>query len=115
VASEFRDLVAYRKSVAFADEMYEQIARWPKFDRWSAGIQLMRAADSVGANIAEAAGRWHRPDQRRFLLMARGSLHETEHWIARAEARGLLARGSTERLAEVARTLNGLIAKWGSG
>lgn len=74
----------------------------------------MRAADSVGANIAEAAGRWHRADQRRFLLIARGSLYETEHWMARAEKRGLLEQGATERLSEVARALNGLIKKWGS-
>jgi four helix bundle protein len=115
MGSAFRDLVAYRKSVALADEMHELIARWPAFDRWSSGIQLMRAADSVGANIAEATGRWHRPDQKRFLLIARGSLYETEHWIARAEVRGLLDPGSTERLGEAARALNGLIKKWGAG
>jgi four helix bundle protein len=94
--------------------MYELIARWPSFDRWSSGVQLMRAADSVGANIAEAAGRWHRQDQRRFLLIARGSLYETEHWMVRAETRGLLEQGAAECLSEAARALNGLIRKWGS-
>jgi len=107
--------VAYRKSAAFADELYVVISRWPSFDRWSIGIQLVRAADSIGANIAEGAGRWHRDDQRRFLRIARGSLYETEHWIARAEARGLVEDGWSERLNEPARALNGLIRKWGAG
>jgi len=115
VASDFRQLVAYRLSAAFANEMYERIARWPSFDRWSTGIQLIRAADSIGANIAEGAGRWHRDDQKRFLRIARGSLLETEHWVATAETRGLLEVGTAERLTEVARALNGLIRKWGSG
>jgi four helix bundle protein len=111
VASEFRDLIAYQRAVAIADELYAVVARWESFNRWSIGVQLVRAADSVGANIAEAAGRWHRADERRLLLIARGSLYETEHWMARAEARGLLPERSSERLSEVARALNGLIRK----
>jgi four helix bundle protein len=77
----------------------------------SIGDQLTRAADSIGANIAEACGRWHRTDERRFLRMARGSLYETEHWMERAEARGLLPPGSIDQLTEIAKTLNGLINK----
>ena len=52
-------------------------------------------------------------DQRRILYIARGSLVETEYWMIRAEKRRLLERGSTERLNEIARTLNGLIKKHG--
>jgi len=74
-------------------------------------MQLLRAADSIGANIAESAGRWHTPDRRRLLFVARGSLYETEHWILRAEKRGLLADGYAERLDELARALNGLIRR----
>jgi four helix bundle protein len=73
----------------------------------------MRAVDSIGANIAEASGRWYRSDQRRILYIARGSLVETEYWMIRAEKRGLLEEGSTEQLTEIARTLNGLIKKHG--
>jgi four helix bundle protein len=109
VRSEFRDLVAYDLVRALANELHQAIAAWPKFDRWSVGIQLIDAVDSVGANIAEAAGRLHAPDRRRILLIARGSLYETEHWLLTAEERGLLAAGSTDRLDEIARTLAGLI------
>ena len=74
-------------------------------------MQLVRAADSVHANIAEAAGRWTKSDKRNFLMIARGSLYETENWITRARARGLLTDDYDEQLAEIARTLNGLIKR----
>ena len=48
------------------------------------------------------------------LIIARGSLHETEHWLVRAEARGPLPRGISKRVDEVARALNGLIKSPGA-
>jgi len=107
--SKFHDLAVYRLAVSLADDMHRAAARWPAFERSSLGLQLVRAADSVGANIAEASGRWHLADKRRVLFIARGSLYETEHWIARAEQRGLLIPGTRARAEEVARALNGLI------
>jgi four helix bundle protein len=111
MATTFKDLDAYRRATALADELHELVTLWPKVDLWSTGIQLLRAVDSVGANIAEATGRWHPPDRRRFLYIARGSLAETEHWLLRAEERGLLPRGWSDRLSEVRRPLNGLIKR----
>jgi four helix bundle protein len=108
VPSDFRRLVAYRISVELANEVHREAVAWPSFERWSLGIQLVRAADSVGANIAEAMGRWSVPDRRRLLFVARGSLHEMEHWLSIADSRGL-ALPDTGRLDEVSRALNGLI------
>jgi four helix bundle protein len=109
--SEFRDLFAYRRATEIAHELHRDARNWPSFEKWTIGVQLVRAADSVGANIAEASGRWHRPDERRLLLIARGSLHELEHWITYAEERDLLDRGTVDPLADVARALNGLIKR----
>jgi four helix bundle protein len=111
VETRFRRLVAYRLAVDFADELHRAVAGWSAFDKWAVGLQLVRAADSVGANIAEASGRWTAADRRRLLLIARGSLYEAEHWLLRAEARGLLPEGSTQRLDEPARALSGLIKR----
>ena len=108
--SRFKDLVAYRLSREISDQLREAALEWSSFDQWSLGIQVVRAADSVGANLAEALGRWHAPDQRRLLYIARGSLFELEHWVDTAAARGLLLGTDYEqRIAELARTLNGLI------
>jgi four helix bundle protein len=91
--------------------MYNLVSAWDSFDRWTLGVQLVRSSDSIGANIAEACGRWHQADQRRILVIARGSLYETEHWMSQAERRGLLAAGSSERLRGIAQALSGLINK----
>jgi S23 ribosomal protein. len=51
---------------------------------------LLRAADWIGANIAEGAGRNSFQNNRRFIRIARGSLYETKHWLRRAFRRSLL-------------------------
>jgi four helix bundle protein len=107
--SSFRRLAAYQAAARLGDQVHAVVAIWQSADRWSLGMQLLRSVDSIGANIAEAAGRESRLDRRRFLIIARGSLYETEHWLARAEARGLLP--ATPSLDEVARTLSGLIKR----
>ena len=111
MASNFRSLVAYQRSRALADELREIVLRWPAFDRDSVGLQIVRSADSVSANIAEAGGRRTVKDKRHFLMIARGSLLETEHWITCAHERGLITTDYGEELAGVARPLNGLINK----
>jgi four helix bundle protein len=109
--SAFRNLVAYQAASDLADDLWERVGRWESFDRWTTGIQLVRAVDSIGANIAEALGRWHRKEQLQFLYVARASLLETEHWITTAERRHLLEEGTSSRLDEIARSLSGLINK----
>lgn len=109
----FEDLLVYRGCVSLADELNEAVAAWASFERWSVGRQGVRAADSVGANIAEACGRSSDPDRRRFLVMARGSAYELQHWIARAEARNFaLPSNARARADEIGRMLNGLLASW---
>jgi four helix bundle protein len=107
----FRELDAYRRAVALANEVFELSARWDPYARWTLGVQLIRAADSVGANIAEATGRWHPADRRRLLFIARGSLNEAEHWLLTAEERGLLPSGYSARIRDIGRPLNGLIKR----
>jgi four helix bundle protein len=107
--ASFEDLVAYQQAVALADDLREVVVGWGPVDRWTTGVQLIRSADSVGANIAEAFGRASPRDQQRFLLFARGSAYETQHWIERAFARSLLAEEAFRtRAARVGKLVNGL-------
>jgi four helix bundle protein len=93
------------------DDLTDEVEMWPAFEKWSLGVQLVRAAGSVGANIAEAQGRWTEADKRHLLLIARGSLYEVEHWTERATKRGLLERPYEARIDEVRRALTGLIKR----
>jgi four helix bundle protein len=111
VGSKFQGLRAYELAAALGDDLQRYVMRWPSWERWTLGRQLVRAADSIGANIAEASGRATDADRRHFFVVARGSLYETEHWLARAEARGLTADGTTQ-LEELAKTLAGLIRRY---
>ena len=62
------------------------------------GRQIVRAADSIGANIAEGAGRGSFKDNRRFVKIGRGSLNEVKHWLRRAYRRNLLTREQVQHL-----------------
>jgi four helix bundle protein len=106
----FRCLEVYRRASALADQLWVAVHPWPSFERWTLGQQMLRAADSVGANISEGAGRYGAPDHRRFLFIARGSACELEHWVERAQARGLgIPEDAMEEATQVSRMLNGLI------
>jgi four helix bundle protein len=111
MSSNFRGLAAYQRARALADELRLIALRWAEFDRDSVGLQLIRSADSVAANIAEAGGRHTVKDKKHFLMIARGSLMETEHWLNCARERGLITADYDEQIASVARPLNGLIDK----
>ena len=109
--SDFRKLVVYQLAAELGNELHDIAVRWPRAELWSLGIQLIKSADSIAANIAEAEGRRQPADRRRLLFIARGSLYETEHWMLQAEARGLLPNGAAAKLDEIGRALNGLLKR----
>ena len=76
--SRYKDLDAFKRAASLADDLHAAVRRWPRLDQRTLGTQLIRAADSIGANIAEASGRWTKAERRRFLLNARGARYELE-------------------------------------
>jgi four helix bundle protein len=69
---------------------WEQVEPWGKFEKDTLGKQLVRAADSISANLSEAYGRYSIPDRKRFAYIARGSLCETMNWLAKSMDRNLI-------------------------
>ena len=88
--TNFESLRVYQLSETLADEVWTIVMKWNVFARDTVGKQLVRAADSIGANIAEGTGRGTFVDNRRFVRIARGSLNETQHFLRRAYKRKLL-------------------------
>ena len=103
--TNFVNLHIYRLSERLADQIWGIVVRWDYFARNTVGIQIVKAADSVGANIAEGSGRGTEPELRRFLRVARGSLYETQHWLRRAYNRNLLTQAQIDELVPVIREL----------
>ncbi len=74
--SRHRNFLAYKLAASLADDLHDLVIDWNSFELWSVGIQLVRAADSIGANIAEGLG------AKRFRMNAASS-----SWPARRCAR----------------------------
>lgn len=96
--SNFQKLHVYALAATLVDAVWEVVSRWQSFPRDTVGKQLVRAADSIGANIAEGRARGSYQDNRRFVRIARGSLTEVQHWLRRAYTRGLLSDEDIDRL-----------------
>lgn len=94
----FENLRVYQLAEEVADLVWEIVAEWNNFDKDTVGKQIVRSADSIGANIAEGSGRYGVQDNKRFVYFARGSLNETKHWLRRAFKRKLLTDSEVGRL-----------------
>jgi len=99
--TNFENLNVYRLAENLADEIWQIALAWRQFEKDTIGKQLVRASDSIGANIAEGAGRRAFQDNRRFVRIARGSLNETQHWLRRAYKRGLLEKQQIDELKRI--------------
>lgn len=99
--SNLENLRVYRLSENLADQIWPIVLKWNIFSRDTVGKQLVKAADSIGANIAEGTGRGTFVDNRRFVRIARGSLNETQHWLRRAYKRRLLSDKEVETIKKI--------------
>ena len=107
--TNFENLRDYQMAEKLADVVWDVVAAWPILARDTVGKQLIRAAGSIGANIAEGTGRGSFPDNRRFVRVARGSLYETRHWLRRAYKRKLLTEGQIKTLKPLVENLSPML------
>ena len=94
----FEDLRVYQLAEELADATWELVQNWNNLAKDTVGKQMIRSADSIGANIAEGSGRGTYNENKRFVRISRGSLYETRHWLRRAFRRKLLTQEQIDRL-----------------
>jgi four helix bundle protein len=104
------DIRVLKNAEQIADAIYKVAVQWDEFAQDVVGKQIARAADSIGANIAESFGRFHFGEKIQFLYYARGSVFETKYWLNRAATRELMSSADSQnyvtRLTDIARQLN---------
>jgi four helix bundle protein len=94
----FERLEVYVLSERISDLIWKLVTGWNSLARDTIGKQMIRAVDSIGANLAEGSGRGTYKDNCNFVNIARGSLYETRHWLRRAFSRGLLSQQQIDAL-----------------
>ena len=108
--TSLEDVRVLKSAEQVADAIYKVASHWNDFAKDVIGKQISRAADSIGANIAESFGRYHFGEKIQFLYYARGSVFETKYWLNRASARELMSSADSQtyviRLTDIARQLN---------
>jgi len=81
---KLEELQVYRLSMEIAEKIWTIIFNWNYFDKETLGKQLIKAADSVAANLSEGFGRYFYKENRQFCYYSRGSLFETKTWLRKA-------------------------------
>ncbi len=89
--TEFENLRVYQLAEEIADLAWKVVGGWEYLAQQTVGVQFIKSADSMGANIAEGSGRGSPAEKKRFAKIARGSLFEVKHWLRRAYKRKLLS------------------------
>ena len=87
---KLEELKVYFLSMELAEKIWTIVIEWDYFSKDTVGKQLIRAADSVAANLSEGFGRYHYKENINFSYYSRGSLFETKTWIRKSFNRKLI-------------------------
>jgi four helix bundle protein len=87
---EIHELDVYRLAEDLSDLVWNAYDKWEPKVQHTIGCQIIRAADSIAANIAEGYGRYTPAGRRKFYLYARGSFEETKAWLRKAIRRKVI-------------------------
>lgn len=87
---KLEELQVYQLAIDLGESIWEIVIAWNYFEKDSIGKQLVRAADSVAANLSEGFGRFFYKENKQFCYYSRGSLFETKTWLTKAKNRKLI-------------------------
>jgi four helix bundle protein len=88
---KLEELQVYSLSMGMGEKIWKIVTEWDYFTKDTIGKQLVRAADSVAANLSEGFGRYHFKENTNFSYYSRGSLYETKTWLTKAYNRKLIS------------------------
>lgn len=99
------DIRPYSESKQLSNLIWKEVLSWPYLAQKTLGEQLIRAVDSISANIAEGFGRFHKKDKVKFYYNSRASVYESAHWTKVAGERNLISKETEEKWLGILRKL----------
>lgn len=115
---KLEELQVYQLAMEIAEKIWIVVLNWNYFEKETVGKQLIKAADSVAANLSEGFGRYFYKENRQFCYYSRGSLFESKTWLRKAFNRKLIEEKDyllfTEELEKIGIKLNNYINTIGS-
>lgn len=110
---ELKDLTSYKIAVDLSSYIWDIVSKWDWFNKKTLGSQWVEAIDSIGGNIAEGFGRFHKKDKVKFYYNARATVYESIHWKDRASERELISEKENDyistRINNLPKEINNLI------
>jgi len=95
------NLDMYKIALEIGNNAWQIVDRFPYFAKDTLGKQLVKAADSIAANISEGEGSFYSGDKIGYLYYAMASLFETITWISNASKRKLMEEESHKHLEDL--------------
>lgn len=95
---DFRKLRVWQAAREITVLVYRATANFPPTERYGLAAQMRSAVTSIGANIAESAGRGTRADTNRCFQIAFASACELLNHLITALALGYLTTGQFDEL-----------------
>lgn len=93
-----------------AETIYEETYTFPKYEMYSLGDQIRRAAISVPANIAEGFERTTDDDKKRFMVISISSLAELKYLVFFAYKRKYIKDSVYDKFVDLAEELSRLLS-----
>ncbi len=80
----------YNLAESFSDKIWDIVIGCKIFEKDTIGKQMVRASDSISANIAEGYGRYFYKESKQFYFFTRESIQETKAWLSKCKRRGII-------------------------
>ena len=100
-----QELDVYNLSETLSDIIWNIYDKWDYKAKHTIGLQIIRACDSIAANLAEGYGRFTTPDRKKFYLYSRGSFEETKCWLRKAFRRNLIEGDDKQKITDIVNEL----------
>jgi four helix bundle protein len=92
MAEGFNKMKIWQIGYDLVMEIYEVTSKFPDIEKYALVQQMIKAANSVIANIAESHGRYYYLDKIRVMYISRGEAEEVQSHLSVASGRDYLSK-----------------------